>query len=72
MSSQLFDGGASCLRWRFIEALGTRRGNWMAKAFLSHEHVRPELEEGEDGEEEKKIEKTCHLVKAFFPIRLFF
>jgi hypothetical protein len=33
--------------------LGTTRGNWMAKAFLSHEHVRPEQDEEWEEEEEE-------------------
>jgi len=49
-----------------------RRGNWMAKALLSHEHVRPQ-QKGEWGAGGGlRIEKTRHLVKACFRIRLFF
>lgn len=66
-SSQLFDGGASCLRWWSIEAKERKKRKLDGKAFLSHEHVRPEQKKGK-----KKIEKTCHLVEAFFRIRLFF
>jgi hypothetical protein len=48
-------------------SVGNKERKLAGEAVLSYEHVRPEQEEGE-----KKMAKACHLVKAFFPIRLFF